>query len=57
MKKTYKVTFRHIYGGKTEFMYVEAKNRKHLMLIVDDAFRYNGFNKRSEYNIINITEF
>lgn len=55
--KTYKVTFRPIYGGKTEMMYVEAKNRKHLMLIIDDAFRYNGFNKRSEYNIISITEF
>lgn len=41
--KTYKVTFRPIYGGKTEMMYVEAKNRKHLMLIIDDAFRYNGF--------------
>lgn len=57
MKKTYKVTFRHICGGKTEFMYVEAKNRKHLMLIIDDAFCASGYNRRSEYNIINIVEY
>lgn len=55
--KTYKVTFRPIYGGKTEMMYVEAKNRKHLMLIIDDAFCASGYNRRSEYNIINIVEY
>lgn len=55
--KTYKVTFRPIYGGKTEMMYVEAKNRKHLMLIIDDAFCASGYNRRSEYNIISIAEF
>lgn len=55
--KTYKVTFRPIYGGKTEMMYVEAKNRKHLMLIIDDAFCASGYNRRSGYNIISIAEF